>query len=69
MRRRETDSEQRTVKRMLADDEWAQWSNSEIAKHCGVSHPFVGKQRAILKPLQDSRLVKRGDSTYPMETW
>jgi len=54
---------------MLADDEWAQWSDTEVAKHCGVSHPFVGKQRAILKPLQDSRLVKRGDSTYPMETW
>jgi len=66
--RRTNKDKQRAVKRMLADPEWAQWSDTEVAKHCGVSHPFVGKQRAILKPLQDSRLVKRGDSTYLMNT-
>jgi hypothetical protein len=33
---------------LLADPEWAQWSDREIARHCGVTHPFVGTVRASL---------------------
>jgi hypothetical protein len=32
----------RAVRRLLADDEWSKWSNSEIARRCAVSHTFVG---------------------------
>jgi hypothetical protein len=33
---------------MLADAEWQQWSDREIARHCGVSHVFVAKLRKAL---------------------
>lgn len=35
----------RVVERLLQDSEWRQWSDSLIAKRCGVSHPYVGKIR------------------------
>lgn len=33
------------VLNMLKDDEWSQWSNRQIAAHCGVSHTFVANLR------------------------
>jgi hypothetical protein len=33
------------VDRMLQDAEWRAWSDREIARQCGVTHPFVGKRR------------------------
>lgn len=30
---------------LLNDDEWSQWSNRDIAKHCKVGHSFVDKLR------------------------
>ncbi len=33
---------------MLADKEWSQWSDREIARRCGVSHDFVSRNRIIL---------------------
>jgi hypothetical protein len=38
----------RRVLTMLADPEWQQWSDREIARHCGVSHVFVAKLRTLL---------------------
>jgi hypothetical protein len=38
----------RRVLTMLADPEWQQWSDREIARHCGVSHVFVAKRRKAL---------------------
>ena len=35
---------------LLQDEEWGSWSDSAIAKACGVSHPFVGKVRAEIFP-------------------
>lgn len=35
----------RAVSLMLADPEWVKWSDSEIARRCCVSQPFVGKLR------------------------
>ena len=35
----------KSVERMLADAEWSQLSDREIAKHCGCSHPLVGQIR------------------------
>jgi len=66
--RRTNEDKQQAVDRLLADEEWAQWANTEIARYCDVSHTFVGNRRSILQPLQDNRLVKRGDSTYLMNT-
>jgi len=30
---------------LLNDEEWSQWSNRDIAKHCNVGHSFVDKLR------------------------
>lgn len=30
---------------LLSDAEWGKWGDREIAKHCNVTHPFVGKLR------------------------
>ena len=38
----------RAVETLLRDDEWAKWSDREIARHCGASQPFVGGIRASL---------------------
>jgi hypothetical protein len=38
----------RQVTRLLEDPEWRQWSNVEIAKHCGVAQSFVRKVRRSL---------------------
>jgi hypothetical protein len=33
------------VMMLLDDTEWAAWSDLQIAKACGVSHPFVAGMR------------------------
>lgn len=35
----------KAVATLLQDEEWRQWSNSEIARRCGVTHTFVGDVR------------------------
>lgn len=35
----------RRVMTLLSDDEWAQWSDNSIAKHCGVAQSFVSRLR------------------------
>lgn len=47
--RRTNADKRQAVKRMLADDEWATWSDNEIAKRCAVSQPFVSSVRSSLK--------------------
>lgn len=37
------------VSEMLADFEWGEWSDREIARKCCVSHVFVGKVRATVQ--------------------
>ena len=39
----------RRVLTVLQDSEWAQWSDNAIAKHCGVTQPFVGTVRKSLR--------------------
>jgi DNA-directed RNA polymerase subunit RPC12/RpoP len=51
-----------------------EWSNREIARRLGVSHPFVGKVRRALEAeaeasgndyqMPEERVVTRGDQTY-----
>ena len=39
--RRTNADKRRAVELLLADEEWAQWSDRAIAEACGVTHPFV----------------------------
>jgi hypothetical protein len=43
--RRTPEDKKRAVLMLLADPEWAGWSDRAIADHCHVSHPFVAKLR------------------------
>lgn len=45
--RRTTEDKRRAVMILLGDDEWAGWSDHEIARRAHVSQPFVGKMRAL----------------------
>jgi len=45
---RTADDIRRAVLRLLEDREWGQWSDREIARQCGVSHPTVAKLRREL---------------------
>src|SRR5262249_23433356 len=45
----------RAVGRMLLDPEWRKWADREIARQCGVSHPFVATMR--------NELAQAGDTT------
>lgn len=45
MRRTNADK-RKAVMTMLDDFEWSQWSNAEIARHCGTSAAFVSNLRA-----------------------
>lgn len=71
---RRTNADKRyAVTMLLEDPEWVQWSDSAIARQCGVSQPFVATVRAaIIKPFDDSppsaapttRTVTRNGTTY-----
>jgi hypothetical protein len=39
----------KAVNTLLQDQEWSQWSDNAIAKHCGVTHPFVATVRRSLE--------------------
>jgi len=43
--RRDRDTKRRAVMTLLADEEWRQWSDREIARQCLVSHTFVAEIR------------------------
>lgn len=63
----------KAVQTMLADSEWAKWSDNAIAKACQVTHPFVGTIRASLvtvtseKPPERTFTTKHG-TTATMQT-
>lgn len=48
--RRTNADKRRAVETLLADSEWRQWSDAEIARKCFVTHPFVGKMRTEIAP-------------------
>jgi len=48
---RGNDDKRRSVRRLLRDPEWVQWSDREIARRCRVHHEMVGKQRAEMFPV------------------
>lgn len=68
--RRTNHDKRRAVMRLLKDEEWAKWSNAEIARRCRVDDKTVARYREELSsefPKIESRLVQRGDSIYEMD--
>ncbi len=47
--RRTNEDKRRAVLRLINDPEWSEWSNSEIARRCGVHHERVSKNRPVPK--------------------
>jgi len=43
--RRSNADKRRAVAALVGDDEWSAWSDREIARQCGVTHPFVARLR------------------------
>lgn len=56
--RRTNEDKRRAVMTLLGDAEWEQWSDSEIARRCGVTHGFVGDVRRGFR----TRSAQRGTS-------
>lgn len=53
--RRTNDDKRKAVQTLLADPEWAAWSDREIAKACNVTHPFVGSVRSSLETVSSEK--------------
>lgn len=46
---RTTEDKRKIVMSVLNDPDWWEWSDREVAAHCGVSAPFVAKIRKELE--------------------
>lgn len=68
------EDKRRVVMRMLEDEEWGGWTDSEIARHCGVSDKTVAKYRGELSSefpkiaTSPTRMAMRNGTSYPMQT-
>lgn len=71
--RRTNADKRRAVEALLRDEEWAAWSDREIARRCGVHHELVGRMRAELsggiRQMEEgldssTRTVQRNGQTY-----
>lgn len=52
--RRSNADKRKAVERVLADPEWATWSDREIARVCSVGHPLVAKIRKDVTGIDSS---------------
>jgi predicted RNase H-like nuclease (RuvC/YqgF family) len=69
--RRSNADKRLAVQRLLADKEWAQWSNEVIAKACVVSPHTVAEVRQSISAnaeIVHVRTVERKGKTYPQNT-
>jgi hypothetical protein len=68
--RRTNEDKRQVVLTLLQDDEWAQWSNREIARRCVVDEGTVRRLRDEISAdyPQIERKVERGGTTYTMDT-
>ena len=71
--RRTNEDKRKAVMTLLEDAEWSKWSDREIARQCGVSHPFVAAIRnpAVAERQQANRAASNekkveSDSTRPI---
>ena len=53
--RRSNEDKRKAVQTLLADPEWAAWSDREIARQCNVAHPFVGSVRSSLETVSSEK--------------
>lgn len=60
--RRTNADKRRAVLALLQDDEWAQWSDREIARRCNVSNRFVSNLRGAVT-VNGSQLAERTYTT------
>lgn len=61
--RRSNEDKRKAVQTLLADPEWAAWSDREIAKACNVTHPFVGSVRSSLETVSSEKPAGRAYKT------
>lgn len=70
--RRTNMDKRRAVDRLLRDEEWAKWSDREIARRCGVSDRFVNNVRKVASAngsqIDSTRIATRNGTTYPVNT-
>lgn len=69
--RRSNEDKRRAVLVLLADAEWSQWSDREIARQCNVDHKTVARCRAEHlgnSPDSAMRTAERGGTTYEQDT-
>lgn len=69
--RRSNADKRKAVSTLLADEEWAKWSDSAIAKVCSVSDKTVAAHRLHLRNSEDDsgkRTVERGGKTFEQDT-
>lgn len=59
--RRTNDDKRRSVTRLLLDEEWARWSDREIARRCAVDGKLVA---VIRKELEDTAETRSTDRTF-----
>src|SRR5262245_56730796 len=59
-------TQRHAVNIMLADEEWAQWSDREIARRCAVSQPFVSGLRPKHVGPSDNDYKMAGDELEPI---
>jgi hypothetical protein len=59
------DDKRKMVTTLLADEEWRQWSDRQIAEHCHVSANFVGSLRKKTGAESTTRKGKDGRTTTP----
>lgn len=63
------EDKRRGVSILLADPEWSQWSNAEIARRAGCSGPLVADVReklSLIRSTMGGRKVTRNGTTYTM---
>jgi hypothetical protein len=53
----------KAVMTLLADEEWRQWSDKEIAKRCDVSYQFVADVRGSLSTVDSEKPTTRTYTT------
>ncbi len=59
--RRTNQDKRRAVEKLLRDEEWKEWSDSDIGRQCAVAHSFVWKIRQEIYP---SPVSKTSERTY-----
>jgi hypothetical protein len=66
--RRTNDDKRKAVSTLLADNEWGEWRNREIARHCGVSEHLVRSLRPSRSEDEDRRYITRHGTEATMDT-